>query len=135
MSQQIAQTKSHHQACLQDKEIPILTQDAVIDPPLAMTIDTGTVAMTIETDIDSAGRGPTPAVIDTGVMVGVIQKGATPGHITDVHITVHHATETKAHIANDKTLHIEGPHHTEVFSGIAVDPDHVHHTEQLHNII
>ena len=64
MLQQIAQTKSHCQVCLQDKEIPILTQDAMIDPPLAMTIKTGTVAMTIETgtvattaetDIDSTG--------------------------------------------------------------------------------
>ena len=55
MLQQIAQTKSHHQVCLQDKEIPILTQDTVIDPPLAMTIETGTVTTTIETDIDSTG--------------------------------------------------------------------------------
>ena len=55
MSQWIAQTKSHHQIHLQDKEIPILTQDTTIDPPITMTIETGTVAMTVETDIDSTG--------------------------------------------------------------------------------
>ena len=101
----------------------------VTEPPLTMTIETGTVAMTVETDIDVTGQGPTPAVIDTGVTVRVIHKGAAPGHITDLHITAHHATATQAHIASDETLLIEGPHHTEVFPEIAVDPDHVHHTK------
>ena len=40
----------------------------------------------------------------------------------------HHATETQVHTATDKTLHTEDFHHTEVFSGIAVYPDHMHHT-------
>ena len=120
------------------RQIPILTQDAGIDPSLtitiktvtvAMTIETGTVTTTVETDIDSTGRGPTPAVIDTGVTVRVIHEGAAPGHITDLHIAAHHATETQAHIATSETLHIEGPHHTEVFPEIAVDPGHVHHTK------
>ena len=132
MLQQIAQTKYHHQVCLQDKEIPILTQDAVIDPPLTMTIETGTVAMIVKIDIDLTGRDPIPAVIDTGVTVSIICKGATAGHITDLHITAHHAKETQVHITINKTHHIEGPHHTEVFPEIAVDPDNVHHT---HNII
>ena len=47
----------------------------------------------------------------------------------DLHITADHATETQAHIAIDKTLHIEGSHHTEVFPEITVDLDHVHHTK------
>ena len=101
----------------------------MIDPPLAMTIETGTVVMTIETSIDSTGQGPIPTVINTGVTVRVIHEGAPPGHNTDLHITTHHATETQAHIATNKTLHIEGPHYTEVFAGIAVDPDHIHHTK------
>ena len=127
MSQQIAQTKSHHQVHLQDKEIPILTQDATIDPPLAMTIETGTLAMTVEMDIDLTVQDPIPVVIDTGVRV--IHEGAVPGHITDLHITAHHATETQAHITINETLHIEDPHHTEVFPEIMVDPDHAHHTK------
>ena len=129
MSQQIAQTKSHHQVHLQDKEIPILTQDVTIDPPLTITIKTGTVAITFETDIDTTGQGPIPTVIDTGVTVRVIHEGATPGHITDLHIAAHYATETQAHITTDEILYIEDPHHTEVFPKIAVDPDHVHHTK------
>ena len=36
-------------------EIPIPTQDAAIDPYLAMTIEIGTIAMIIKTDIDLAG--------------------------------------------------------------------------------
>ena len=67
-----SQTKYHCQVHLQDKEIPILTQDVMIDPPLAMTIKTGTVTMTTKTDIDSTGQGPTPTVIDKGVTVRVI---------------------------------------------------------------
>ena len=66
-------------------------------------------------------------VIDTGVTVKII-NGVAPGHITDPHIAAHHATETQVHITTDETLHTEDPHHTEVFPGIAVDPDHVHHT-------
>ena len=128
---QIAQTKACHQIHPKDTEIPILTQDAVIDQPLAMTIETGTLVMTITTDIDLTGQDPIPAVIDTGVTVGVIHKGATPGHITDLHIAAHHATETPAHIAIDKTPHIEDPHQTKVFPEITLDADHVHHIKTI----
>ena len=55
MLQQIAQTKSCHQVHLQDKEIPVLTQDAMIDLPLTMTIKAGTVAVTIKIDMDLTG--------------------------------------------------------------------------------
>ena len=99
MLQQIAQTKSHHQVHLQGTETLILTQDTAIDPHLTMTIKTGTLTMTIKTDIDLTGRDPIPAVIDTGATVGVICKGVAPGHITDLHTAAHHATETQAHIA------------------------------------
>ena len=55
MLQQIAQTKSHHQVHQQGMEIPIPAQDIKIDLHLAMTIETGTLAMIIETDIDLTG--------------------------------------------------------------------------------
>ena len=35
-------------------ELPVPTQDATIDPHLAMTIEIGTTAMIMETDIDLA---------------------------------------------------------------------------------
>ena len=95
MLQQIAQTKSHCQVHLQDKEIPILTQDAMIDPPLTMTIEAGTVAMTIEIDIDLTGIDPIPTVINTGVTVRLLHEGAPPDHTTDLHITAHHTTPPK----------------------------------------
>ena len=57
-------------------------------------------------------------------------EGVIPGHITDPHTTPLHATETQVHIATDETTHTEDPHHTEVLPGIAVDPDHKHHTNK-----
>ena len=131
MSQLIAQTKSCHQVHLQDKEVQIPTQDATIDLPLAMTIKAGTVAMTIEIDIDLAGQDPILTVTDTGVTVKVTHKGVAPGHTTDPHTTPHPATETQADTAIDETPHTEDPHHTEVSPEIAVDPDHVHHTKTI----
>ena len=101
----------------------------MLDPHLAMTIEVGTIAMIIKTDINLAGQYPIPMVIDTGITVKIIHEGVAPGHITNPHTTAHHATETKAHIATDETLHIEDPHHTELSLGIAVDPDYVHHTK------
>ena len=97
MLQQIAQTKSHCQVHLQGTDIPILTQKVMIDPHLAIII---------ETDIDLTGQDPIPTVIDTGVTVRVIHEEVTPGHITDAHTEAHHATGTQAHIAIDETLHI-----------------------------
>ena len=97
----------------------------MIDPHLATTIEIGTI---IRTDIGLAGQDPIPAIIDTEITVEVTHAGIAPGHITDT--AAHHATETQAHIAIDKTLHTEDSHHTKVFPGIAVNPDHVCHTNQ-----
>ena len=125
MLQQIAQTKSHHQVHLQGTEIPILTQDAMIDLHLAMII---------RTHIGLTGQDPIPTVIDTEVTVRVIHGGVAPGHITDTHTEAHCTTDTQVHIAIDEILHIEDLHHTEVFlhiPEIAVDLDHVPHTKTL----
>ena len=117
--QQIAQTKSHCQVHLQGTEIPILTQDTVIELHLTMII---------ETAIDLTGQDLIPIVIDTGVIARVIHEGVTPGHITDAHTEAHHATDTEAHITINKTLPIEDLHDTEVFLHIpetAADLDHM----------
>ena len=89
MSQQIAKTKSHHQVHLQDKEIPTLTQDTMIDPLLAMTIKTGTITMTFKTDIDLTGRDPILTVIDTGVHS---QSNSWRSHSRSYHRPTHHST-------------------------------------------
>ena len=47
--------KSHHQAYQQDTEIPTLTEDDMIDPHLRITIEIGTIIMTIKTGIGLAG--------------------------------------------------------------------------------
>ena len=125
MSQQTAQTKYHHQVHLQGTEIPILTQDTMIDLHLTLIIGT---------DIGPTSQDPIPAVIDTEITVGLIHRGVTPGHITDAHTEAHHATDTQAHITIYKILHIEDLHHTEVFlhiPEIAVDLDHIPHTKKL----
>ena len=87
--------------------------------------------MIIRTGIDLAGQVPILAVTDTEVTVEVIHEGVTPGHTADPYTTAHHATETQADTATNKTPHIEDPHHTEVSPEIAVDPDHVHHTKTI----
>ena len=125
MSQQTAQTKYHHQVHMQDTEIPILTQDTVID--LHLTIIT-------ETGIGLTGQNPIPTVIDAEVTARVIHRGVASGHITDPHTEAHHATDTQRHIVIDEILHIEDLHHTEVFlpiPEIKVDLDHVPCTKIL----
>ena len=84
MWQQIPQTKFHDQVHLQGTEIPILTQDAMIDLHLTMIMATG---------IDLTGQDPIPTVIDTGITARVIHKGVTPGHITDTHTEAHCTTD------------------------------------------
>ena len=128
MWQQIAQTKSHCQVHWQGTEVPVLTQDTMIDLHLTISIEIGIITMIIKTDIGLAGWAPIPTVIDTGVTVEVTHKRVTPGNITDPHTPAHHATETQADITTNETLHTQDPHHTGVFPGIAVDPDHMHHT-------
>ena len=128
MSQQTALTKSHCHAHQQGTDIPVLTQDTMIDPHLTIPIEIGIITMIIETDIGLAVQDPIPTVINTGVTVAVTHKGVNPGPITGPHTTAHHTTETQVHITTDETLHTQDPHHTEVFPGIKVDPSHVHHT-------
>ena len=125
MSQQTAQTKYYHQVHLHGTEIPILTQDAVID--LHLTMITGT-------DIGLTGQDTIPAVIDTEVTVRVIHRGVTSGHITDAHTEAHHARDSQVHITINEILHIEDLHHTDVFlhiPEIAVDLDHIPCTKTL----
>ena len=68
-------------------------------------------------------------VIATGVTVKEAHKGVILGPITNPHTAAHHAKETQTCTTTDETLHTGDPHHTEVSPEIAVDPDHVHHTD------
>ena len=128
MLQQIAQTKSCHQAYQQDTEITILTQNNVIAPHLRITIMIGTITMTIKIGIALAGPDLLHAAIDTEVTVTVTHKEVTLGAITDPPTTVHHVTEAQAHTVTHKTPHTTDPHHAEVSPETAVDPDNIHHT-------
>ena len=105
--------------------ITVLTQDNAIDPHLTIIIMIGTIAMIIETDID---QDPSPAIIDTGVTVAMTHEEVVLGPITDPQASAHHTTEAQAHTATDETPHTADPNHAEVSPGIAVDPDHIHHT-------
>ena len=125
--QQITQTKSHCQAHQQGTEITVLTQDNVIDPHLEITIEIGTITMTIGADIGLAGQDPITTVIATGVSVKIPHEEVILGPITDPYTTAHHTTETQVHTTTDETLHTEDPCNAEVFPGIAVDPDHMYH--------
>ena len=54
MSQQIAQTKSHHQAHWQGTEITVPMHNDMIDPHLIITIEIGTITVIIGTNIGLA---------------------------------------------------------------------------------
>ena len=128
MSQQIAQKKPHHQVYQPDTETTILTQDDVTDPPLGIIIEIGTITVTIEIGIGLTGQDPIHTVIDTGVTAAVTYKEFALGPITNQHAAAHHITEAQAHTATNETPNTADPHHKKVFPEIAVDPDHVHHT-------
>ena len=100
----------------------------MIDPHLAITIEIDNITITIGTDIGLAGWDPIPTVIATWVTVEVPHVGVVLGPITDPHTAAHHSSETQVHTATEETLHTEDPHHTEVFPGIAANPDCTHHT-------
>ena len=128
MSQQIAQTKLHHQVHQQDTEITILTQEDMIDAHLEITIMIGTITMTIETGIGLAGPDPIHAATDTGVTVAVTHEEVTLHLITHPHATVHYATEPQAHTITNETPYTADPHHAEVFPETAGDLDCIHDT-------
>ena len=73
----------------------------VIGPHLRITIEIGTITMTIETGIGLEGPDPFHAVIDTGVTVAMTHEEVILGPITDPHATAHHATEAQAHTTTD----------------------------------
>ena len=100
----------------------------MIDPHLGITIEIGTITMTIKTGIGLGGKDPIHTVIDTGVTVAMTHEEVILGPITNPHTAAHHITEAQAHTATNQTPHTADPHHAEVFPGIAVDPDHIHHT-------
>ena len=100
----------------------------MIDPHLRITIEIGTITITIQTGISIAGQDPIHAVIATGVPVEVPHEEVILGLITDPHTAAHHITEAQTHTVTDETPHTADPHHADVFPGIAVDPDHIHHT-------
>ena len=100
----------------------------MIDPHLRITIEIGTITMTIEAGIGLAGPDPTHTVIATGVAVEVPHKEVILGPITNPHTAAHHATEAQAHTATHETPYTADPYPAEVFPGIAVDPDHIHYT-------
>ena len=105
MLQQIVLTKFCHQAYWQDTEIPILTQEDVIDQHPNITIIIGTITMTIKTGTGLAGLDPIPISPDIGVTVTVTLKEVALDPITDPHATAHHTTEAQAHIITNETPH------------------------------
>ena len=100
----------------------------MIDPYLRTTIKIDTITVTIKTGIGLAGQDPIHTVIDTGVTVTMTHEEVILGPITNLHNAAHHITEAQAHTTTNETPHTADTHYTEVFPGITVDPDHIHHT-------
>ena len=89
--QQIAQTKSHHQAHQQDAGTTSLVD--MIDQHLGVIITSGITTMTTRIDTGSADPHLSPIILDIGITVRVTLTGVTLDPFTNLHTAAHHATE------------------------------------------
>ena len=125
--QQIAQTKSHHQAYQQDTEITILTQDNVIYLHLRITIMIGTITVTIKTGIGVAGPDPIHTAIDTGVTVAVTHEEVALDPINDPHTAEHHITEAQVHTITNESPHNRSSSHRSFSRDCSRSRPHISH--------
>ena len=97
MSQQIAQTKSHHQAHQQGTEIRALLQDNAMDPHPIITIKIGTITMIIRTDIGLAGWDPFPTAPATGISQSIPWKSHSRSYHQPTYCSTSHQRNSSAY--------------------------------------
>ena len=132
MSQQIALTKYHLQACWHDAEITPLAD--VTDQHLRIIATPGIPTMTIETGTDSVDLDPTHIAPDIGVTVIVIPTEAILDHFIDLHAIASCITGVLAHTATVVTHHIADPHHADISPEMTADPECMNPTGNTTNL-
>ena len=115
----IALIKYHHQAHQHAMEVTPLI--GMIGHPLGITVTPDTLAMI--TMIDPGLVIPDPAHITMNIGAAAVMTpiGATPGHPTDLHNIVSHATEAQAHTTTAMTCHTADLHPIEIFPEMTTD--------------
>ena len=95
------------------------------------TPDIPTVMIGTGTDLNALD--PTHITSDTGVAVTMTPIEVAPGHFTDPHVIVLHATGAQAHIASAMIHHIADPHHVGISAEMTVNPELINPASKITN--
>ena len=117
----IALIKYHHQAHQHATEVTPLI--GMIDHPLGIIVTPDTLAMIIKIGPGLVIPNPTHISMDIGLAAIMTPIEAAPGHPTDLHNVVSHATGTQAHTATAMTCHTTDLHPIEIFPKMTADLD------------
>ena len=132
MSQQIALTEFHLQACQHDAEITPLAN--MTEQHLRIIATPGILTVTIETGTDLANLDPTHITPDTGVTVIVFLADAILDYFINLHAIAPCTTGVPAHAATVVTHHIADPHHADISPEMTVDPECINPTGNTTNL-
>ena len=109
----IALIKYHHQAHQHATEVTPLI--GVIGHPLGIIVTPDALTMIIKIGPGLVVPDPTHITMDIGAAAVMTPIEAAPGHPTDLHDVVSHATEAQAHTATAVTCHTADLHPIEIF--------------------
>ena len=105
--------KYHHQAHQHTAEVTPLI--GMIGHPLGIIVTPDTLTMIIKIGPELVIPNPIHITMDIGVVAIMTPIEVTPGHPTDLHNIVSHATEAQAHTATAVTHHTTDLHPIEIF--------------------
>ena len=117
----IALIKYHHQAHQHATEVTPLI--GMKGHPLGIIFTPDALAMIIRIGPGLVIPGPTHITMDIGVAAIMTPIEAAPGHPTDLHNIVSHATEAPAHTTTTVTCHTADLHPIEIFPEMTTDLD------------
>ena len=115
----IALIKYHHQAHQHATEVTPLI--GMIGHPLDIIVTPDALAMIIKIGPGLVVPDPTHITMDIGVTAIMTSIEAAPGHPTDLHNVVYHATEAQAHTTTAMTHHTTDLHPIEIFPETTAD--------------
>ena len=95
----------------------------MIGHPLGIIVTPDALAMIIKIGPGLVIPNPTHITMDIGVAAIMTPIEAAPGHPTNLHNVVSHATEAQAHTATAVTCHTADLHPIEIFPKMTVDLD------------
>ena len=112
----------HHQAHQHTAEI--MPPLGMICHPLDIIVTPDVLAMIIKIGPGLVVPDPIHITMDIGVAAIMTPIEATPGHFTDLHDKVSHATEAQAHTATAVTHHTADLHPVDIFPKMTADLNH-----------